>query len=358
MKAKKLILILDLDHTLLHASQFCSKEDLSQHEDIYEIFLTIGIRKQVHYVKARPGLTQFLEEIAPKFEMYVYTHGTREYALEVLRHLDPKRKFVADRVLTRSDKQHYSKKLSKDLTNLFPADDSMVLIVDDRKDVWSENSDNLQNLITVKPYRYFKYNAKTQINNESGPMFPALASVQTGKDNDKVLKHLQGLLTWIHNRFFLQMQSEQGKANVKDVVRELRQRILRKQRVFVESALLLVNDSELSRTKKLVVELGGIVVSGAANLHACTQVLISKEIAKSAAPSTTVDNNGNHDDANPVVVSIDWLWSSAHNWWKESEQSFRINLPHSKLLELCGSTATTSSSEDDDVDQLTAFIET
>lgn len=68
------------------------------------------------------------------FEMHVCTYGKREYAVKVLEQLDGN-KYFAERILTRDELLSQSDK-SKNLGSLFPAGEQMVLMVDDRCDVW------------------------------------------------------------------------------------------------------------------------------------------------------------------------------------------------------------------------------
>ncbi|KAF8140463.1 hypothetical protein EV363DRAFT_1501642 [Boletus edulis] len=79
----------------------------------------------MYYIKPRPGLLDFLHKLSTKYEMHVYTMGTRAYAEEGL--------------------------TQKSLQRLFPCDTSMVVIIDDRADVWEWSP----NLIKVIPYDFF-----------------------------------------------------------------------------------------------------------------------------------------------------------------------------------------------------------
>lgn len=56
-----------------------------------------------YYVKQRPGLQSFLEAASLKYEMHVYTMGTRSYAEEVCKIIDPETKYFGSRILTRDE---------------------------------------------------------------------------------------------------------------------------------------------------------------------------------------------------------------------------------------------------------------
>ena len=52
-------------------------------EDIFELSLPGSFKR--YFTKIRPGVHEFLARIASKFEMHVYTMGTRQYAKEIVK---------------------------------------------------------------------------------------------------------------------------------------------------------------------------------------------------------------------------------------------------------------------------------
>lgn len=74
--------------------------------------------------------------------------GTRAYADAVMRVIDPTGNLFHDRILSRDENGSMTK---KKLERLFPSDQTKVIILDDRADVW----DYSPNLIQMKPYEYF-----------------------------------------------------------------------------------------------------------------------------------------------------------------------------------------------------------
>jgi RNA polymerase II subunit A C-terminal domain phosphatase len=56
-----------------------------------------------YFIKVRPGLLEFLEEVSKMYELHVYTMGTRAYANAVAKIVDPHRKYFGDRVLSRDE---------------------------------------------------------------------------------------------------------------------------------------------------------------------------------------------------------------------------------------------------------------
>lgn len=104
--------------------------------------------------------------------MHVYTMGTRAYAEKVCGVIDPDGKIFGRRILSRdesgsesvdttassrprADIPYVQGLTAKSIARLFPVDTSMVVIIDDRADVW-EGSRNLVKVIPCElPSRCF-----------------------------------------------------------------------------------------------------------------------------------------------------------------------------------------------------------
>ncbi|KAL8771768.1 MAG: hypothetical protein Q9209_002959 [Squamulea sp. 1 TL-2023] len=160
LDAKKLSLVVDLDQTVIQAcveptiGDWKRNPDNPNHEavkDVREFQLledAAGTRGCWYYIKLRPGLEGFLERMSALYEMHIYTMGTRGYAKKIAEIIDPDRKYFGDRILSRDESGSLT---AKSLQRLFPVDTKMVLIIDDRGDVWKWN----ENLIKVTPYDFF-----------------------------------------------------------------------------------------------------------------------------------------------------------------------------------------------------------
>jgi FCP1-like phosphatase family protein len=83
--------------------------------------------------------------------MHVYTMGTRAYAEQVCALIDPTGKVFGGRLLSRDESGSLTQ---KSLQRLFPCDTSMVVIIDDRADVWEWSP----NLIKVVPCTCYLHN--------------------------------------------------------------------------------------------------------------------------------------------------------------------------------------------------------
>ncbi|XP_070840946.1 RNA polymerase II subunit A C-terminal domain phosphatase isoform X2 [Chaetodon trifascialis] len=144
---KKLVLMVDLDQTLIHTTeQHCQR---MSNKGIFHFQLGRG--EPMLHTRLRPHCKEFLEKIAKLYELHVFTFGSRLYAHTIAGFLDPEKKLFSHRILSRDECiDPFSK--TGNLRNLFPCGDSMVCIIDDREDVWKF----APNLITVKKYTYFQ----------------------------------------------------------------------------------------------------------------------------------------------------------------------------------------------------------
>ncbi|EGV65209.1 CTD phosphatase Fcp1 [Yamadazyma tenuis] len=167
---RKLILVVDLDQTVIHATvdptvgewqSDPSNPNYRAVKDVQSFCLEeepitppnwsgpkLSPTKCWYYVKLRPGLEEFLREMAEIYEMHIYTMATRNYALAIAKIIDPEGEYFGDRILSRDESGSLT---HKNLKRLFPVDQSMVAIIDDRGDVWQWED----NLIKVVPYDFF-----------------------------------------------------------------------------------------------------------------------------------------------------------------------------------------------------------
>ncbi|KAJ4712178.1 RNA polymerase II C-terminal domain phosphatase-like 4 [Melia azedarach] len=116
-RQKKLHLVLDLDHTLLHAVNFenLASEDehlmtrVSSFKDLSDgdlLKISAG-----YLVKLRPYLRTFLKDASTMYDIYICTMGTRHYAELIAELLDPKCEYyISGRLITREDFKQKGKK--------------------------------------------------------------------------------------------------------------------------------------------------------------------------------------------------------------------------------------------------------
>lgn len=209
---KRLVLVVDLDQTVIHASvnpeigewaqdessphysslknvkKFALRERPAAGGGVSVAYPCQDLQEQVnwtpqlmqpdvrwYYLKLRDGLPEFLEEMGQKYEMHVYTMATRNYALEVTRAIDPTGKYFADRILSRDTSGSL---LHKDLKRLFPVSTNMVTIIDDRGDVWNWSP----HLVRCVPYQFWSNTG--DINSQFLPQRAGLVTPTSDSEGD------------------------------------------------------------------------------------------------------------------------------------------------------------------------------
>ncbi|XP_075677102.1 RNA polymerase II subunit A C-terminal domain phosphatase Fcp1 [Dermatophagoides pteronyssinus] len=149
LKYRKLVLLVDLDQTIVHSTNQNIPKDLSAEIFHYQLY---GTNSPWYHTKFRPYMNEFLEEISKYYELHICTFGARRYAHHIAHLIDPKCKFFPkDRILSR-DEFFDPRSKTGNMKSLFPCGDSMVCIIDDRIDVWNYSP----NVVQVKPYICFK----------------------------------------------------------------------------------------------------------------------------------------------------------------------------------------------------------
>ncbi|KAI5192885.1 RNA polymerase II subunit A C-terminal domain phosphatase [Nematocida minor] len=170
-KNKRLVLLLDLDQTVIHTSvssrfggyyrkmKECvlleerigsrlEKDALRKIEAIKSVN-EIKIDGYSYFVKKRDNLQRFLEEVSKYFEIHIYTMGNKAYASAIVKILDETGKIFGNRIVTRDDNFGC---FDKDIKRLFPTNSKHVVILDDRPDVWGF----VDNLYPIRPYYFFQ----------------------------------------------------------------------------------------------------------------------------------------------------------------------------------------------------------
>lgn len=210
LKQRKLSLVVDLDQTIIHAcidptvgewQKDPTNPNYEAVKDIQSFQLNDDGPRGVasgcsYYIKMRPGLREFLEHISQIYELHVYTMGTRAYAMNIAKIVDPDQRLFGNRVISRDENGNMT---AKSLQRLFPVSTNMVVIIDDRADVWPKNRPNL---IKVVPYDFFKGvgdinssflpKREDQISNEK-PVVNGKTPITNGASEASKVSALEGL---------------------------------------------------------------------------------------------------------------------------------------------------------------------
>lgn len=177
LDTRKLSLVVDLDQTIIQANveptigEWKNDPTNPNWEALQDVcmFQLVDDGRTWYYVKLRPNTRQFLEDMSQLYEMHIYTMGTRAYADNIAKIIDPTRKIFGDRILSRDENGSIT---VKNLKRLFPVDTRMVVIIDDRADVWNWTP----NLVKVNPFEFFP-----GVGDINGMFLPKRQEVDTGK---------------------------------------------------------------------------------------------------------------------------------------------------------------------------------
>ena len=227
---EKLILFLDLDNTIIHTSpiKIVENEINKLHETYKEYFAKVPIKnefkgKDIILVKFRPFLKTFLKNIKNKYEIYIYTQGTKEYATGIIQYVNSN--FEGDSLSTERmmhrilDENGFA--TNKSIKNVFPTQENMILILDDHIEVWKESKESGDNFICIYPYKFFT--EKDKFINQSG----AFNGEKTNKekylkyDYDNVLFCITNLLLYVHRKFFDFYNKFKFQKNIQRITKEI-----------------------------------------------------------------------------------------------------------------------------------------
>ncbi|KAI3956780.1 hypothetical protein MKW92_005598 [Papaver armeniacum] len=247
LRNKKLCLVLDLDHTLLHSVSIRSVPSneqeyldgkarvISSMHDKQNLYRLIG-----RYIKLRPFIPTFLKQASSMFELYVYTMAPYGYAIDMARLIDPENVFFDySKVLSRDE---CTKKGQKSLDAVLGGDESNTMIIDDTESVWRKHNENL---ILMDQYNYFTSGHKLKMDDEISYEFV-----------DDALKTVLGVLRRVHKKFFEYYESttdENFKAgDVREVLQATRKEVLEGcNLLFIYSSALETGNTVIGNQKLL-----------------------------------------------------------------------------------------------------------
>ena len=141
-RKKKLILLVDLDNTVINATSDRLAGYL--HPKATQILFDNTV------VKVRPYAVHFLQAMSVLCEMVVVTMGTEKYAARIVELLDPMHKIFKNRIFSRNN---MDEDVFKDevIDYFKPEVRDMIVIVDDKREAWPQTP----KVIPIDYYRVF-----------------------------------------------------------------------------------------------------------------------------------------------------------------------------------------------------------
>lgn len=289
---KQLVLVLDLDHTLIHSKSIANLSP-------GETYLLNDPPNSLHrwedtLIKMRPFARSFIKQASILFDLYIYTMASREYALNVVKFLDPHGSyFDPSKVIARSLSSSRSKKSLDQLS----CQKKNVVIVDDTEEVWVHQRDHL---IHIQQYHYF---ASSSYN----PTVQSFSESKLDEDeNGGALASVLDVLLCAHRMFFNNQDLE--RRDVTLILREIRQKIL-------DGCCIVF--SETVKSVWIMAQEMGATCCKLSERASATHVVLSNNRTKPVWLREMKDK---------FVVSSEWVVASYYSWRCQDEDKFQFDV--------------------------------
>ncbi|KAI1707444.1 NLI interacting factor-like phosphatase domain-containing protein [Ditylenchus destructor] len=373
LKNRKLVLMVDLDQTLIHTSNRPPKP-----AERSSAIVGYRIYNSCYFTKIRPHTREFLERMNQLYEMHIVTFGQRVYAHKITGILDPEGRYFHHRILSRDELMSSIYK-TRNIKALFPVGDELVVMIDDRPDVW-QYSDAL---IRVKPYRYFveigdinapppAINADARDNgskddttqpestadteSSTSPTDPEKPLVSDEKvdssetdntnaeeesevkstksnkpvpsksvpasknlaeppptivDDDDTLEHIERILTSIHTQFYQSYDEVNTVKDVKVIIAGIRKQVLKDDNIVFTGLIPREIDPKQHWLYRTCEQFGAKIESEISDL---TSILV--------AGRSGTDKMRQAKKQNIPIVTQDWLYACFYRWQRVDENDY------------------------------------
>ncbi|URE17958.1 RNA polymerase II C-terminal domain phosphatase-like [Musa troglodytarum] len=308
---KKLVLILDLDHTLLNSTRLA---DISSEEE-YLLRQVESMKDDpdrslfkldsMHMLtKLRPFVHNFLKEASSIFEMYVYTMAERSYAMEIVKLLDPGKVYFDSKVITQAD---CTQRHQKGLDVVLGAE-SIVVILDDTEAVWHRHKENL---IQMERYHFFASSCR-----QFGFGAKSLSELMKDeRESDGALATILNVLKQAHQMFFDPVLGpDSSSRDVRQVLKGIRHEILQGCKIVFSRVFPSKSPAQDQPIWKMAERLGATC---------CTEVDPSVTHVVSMDTGTQKSRWALQNEK--FLVSPYWIEATNFLWQRQKEDDFPIS---------------------------------
>ncbi|KAJ4807546.1 C-terminal domain phosphatase-like 4 [Rhynchospora pubera] len=312
LKDKKLILVLDLDHTLINSSrmidiipdeQYLIKqvEEGKETDDPNQTLFQLG---RYHMLtKLRPFVRTFLKEAKNMFEMYIYTMGERAYAMEIAKLLDPGDVYFSSKVICQSD---CTTRNQKGLDVVLGAD-NLVIILDDTEHVWHKHKENL---ILMERYHYFA----SSVRQFSSGIKSLSEMKKDERESDGILATILSVLKRAHEMFFdPKIGIDLSSRDVRQILKLIRQDILEGCNIVFSRVFPSDVQANEQPIWKLAEQLGATCLGDVDD--SVTHVV-------AVVPNTQKAEWAR--DNNKFLVTPRWIEAANYLWQRQKEEDFAV----------------------------------
>ncbi|KAL6635281.1 hypothetical protein ACP70R_027952 [Stipagrostis hirtigluma subsp. patula] len=310
LRARKLTLILDLDHTLLNSTGFHELSPIEQangftrhaRDNPSTGLFRLDAYPLGMFTKLRPFVRGFLEQASAMFEMFVYTLGDRDYARAVAKLLDPDGVYFGDRIVSCDESTRRDR---KSLDVVPGAEPVAVVILDDSDRVWPEHQDNL---ILMDRYVYFASTCRN-----FGYSMSSLAELgRDEREHDGSLAVALDVLRSVHGGFFDSVLDGHC-SDVREVIRAVRREVLQGCTVAFSRVIPLEACAEDHHMWRLAEQLGAVC---AADVDATVTHVVAQDPGTEKAQWAR--------DNSKFLVNPNWIMAAGFRWCRPNEQEFPV----------------------------------
>ncbi|XP_066370381.1 RNA polymerase II C-terminal domain phosphatase-like 4 [Miscanthus floridulus] len=319
LRERKLVLILDLDHTLINSTKLqdisSAEKDLgiqtaaSKDDPNRSIF---SLDSMQMLTKLRPFVREFLKEASNMFEMYIYTMGDKAYAIEIAKLLDPSNIYFPSKVISNSD---CTQRHQKGLDVILGAE-SVAVILDDTEYVWQKHKENL---ILMERYHFFASSCR-----QFGFGFRSLSeSMQDERESDGALATVLDVLKRIHASFFdMAVETDLSSRDVRQVIKAVRKEILQGCKIVFSRVFPNNTRPQEQMFWKMAEYLGAVCST---DVDSSVTHVVTLDLGTEKA-RWGVDNK-------KFLVHPRWIEAANFRWHRQPEEDFPVTAPKEKSRE-------------------------
>ncbi|XP_062180389.1 RNA polymerase II C-terminal domain phosphatase-like 4 isoform X2 [Phragmites australis] len=316
LRERKLVLILDLDHTLINSTKLhdisAAENDLgiqaaASKDDPNRSIFTLGSMQML--TKLRPFVQKFLKEASNMFEMYIYTMGEKAYAIEIAKLLDPGNVYFSSKVISNSD---CTQRHQKGLDVVLGAE-SVAVILDDTEYVWQKHKENL---ILMERYHYFASSCR-----QFGFGVRSLSeSIQDERESDGALATILDVLKRIHTIFFdSAVETDLSSRDVRQVIKTVRKEVLQGCKLVFSRVFPNTTRPHDQMIWKMAEQLGAVC---------CADV--DSTITHVVALGSRTDKAHWAKCNEKFLVHPRWIEAANFRWHRQPEEDFPVAAPKEK----------------------------
>ncbi|CAL4900549.1 unnamed protein product [Urochloa decumbens] len=316
LRERKLVLILDLDHTLINSTKL---QDISSAENDLGIRTAalkddpnrsiFSLDSMQMLTKLRPFVRKFLKEASNMFEMYIYTMGDKAYAIEIAKLLDPSNVYFPSKVISNSD---CTQRHQKGLDVILGAE-SVAVILDDTEYVWQKHKENL---ILMERYHYFASSCR-----QFGFSVKSLSeSMQDERESDGALATVLDVLKRIHAIFFDKAaETDLSSRDVRQVIKTVRKEVLQGCKLVFSRVFPNTSRPQKEMMWKMAEHLGAVCST---DMDSSVTHVVAVDLGTEKA-RWAVDNK-------KFLVHPRWIEAANFRWHRQPEKDFPVVPPKEK----------------------------